>query len=207
MVCAAESSLMAYRALVYPSKNLIVYGWLPPSSLTSSCLLTFLITDWLAFDYTLWSNLSSSFEVYTPSLCWHKSCFSTAASAPALSGVCCFRLDVQQKSTLLKFILAGFPSSQLLQVFLFVFFLSVYVLSHGQSLYHCACEYLPSTPPPYVLFSLKFAFLEVWFTTACVPKTLANLVSQSQSISFTLSDVLCPLIWLYRVFLPSSAAS
>ncbi|KAM7034401.1 LOW QUALITY PROTEIN: olfactory receptor 6F1-like [Acridotheres tristis] len=35
-------------------------------------------------------------------------------------------------------------------------------------------------------YFLNFAFLEIWFTTACIPKTVARLMSQSQTISLLL---------------------
>ncbi|KAM6106645.1 LOW QUALITY PROTEIN: olfactory receptor 6F1-like [Phoenicopterus ruber ruber] len=38
---------------------------------------------------------------------------------------------------------------------------------------------------PMYYFLCNFAFLEIWFTTTCVLKTRADLVSQSQFISFT----------------------
>ncbi|NXB19758.1 OR6F1 protein, partial [Rhagologus leucostigma] len=85
-----------------------------------------------------------------------------------------------------EFILAGFPGSQHLQVFLFVFFLCVYILIVMGNL---CIVVLVSTHHqlhrPMYYFLCNFAFLEIWFTTACIPKTLANLVSQSQSIAFT----------------------
>ncbi|XP_017601981.1 PREDICTED: LOW QUALITY PROTEIN: olfactory receptor 6F1-like [Corvus brachyrhynchos] len=94
----------------------------------------------------------------------------------------CNRSHTQVK----EFILFGFLSSQHLQVFLFVFFRSVYVLTVMGNL--CIIVFVSTHHPrhhPMYYFPCNFAFLEIWFTTACIPKTLANLVSQSQSISFT----------------------
>uniref|UniRef100_A0A8U7NXS8 Uncharacterized protein n=1 Tax=Corvus moneduloides TaxID=1196302 RepID=A0A8U7NXS8_CORMO len=85
----------------------------------------------------------------------------------------CNRSHTQVK----EFILFGFLSSQHLQVFLFVFFRSVYVLTVMGNL--CIIVFVSTHHPrhhPMYYFPCNFAFLEIWFTTACIPKTLANLM-------------------------------
>uniref|UniRef100_A0A8C3FNH3 Olfactory receptor n=1 Tax=Chrysemys picta bellii TaxID=8478 RepID=A0A8C3FNH3_CHRPI len=95
-----------------------------------------------------------------------------------------------------EFILLGFPGSQFLQLSLFILFLVMYVLiitGNVAIIFLVRTQTCLQTPMYY--FLCNFAFLEIWFTTACVPKTLANLVSQSKSISFTSC-----LLQMYFVF-------
>ncbi|NXI65608.1 OL287 protein, partial [Anseranas semipalmata] len=89
--------------------------------------------------------------------------------------------------TLVKeFILVGFPGSRYLQLSLFVILLFVYVLTvMGNVSIIILVRTHRHLHSPMYYFLCNFSFLEIWFTTACVPKTLVNLVSQSQSISFT----------------------
>ncbi|XP_065270575.1 olfactory receptor 6F1-like [Emys orbicularis] len=95
-----------------------------------------------------------------------------------------------------EFILLGFPGSQYLQLSLFILFLFMYVLiitGNVAIIFLIRTQTCLQTPMYY--FLCNFAFLEIWFTTACVPKTLANLMSQSKSISFTSC-----LLQMYFVF-------
>ncbi|XP_006037298.1 olfactory receptor 6F1-like [Alligator sinensis] len=95
-------------------------------------------------------------------------------------------MKVENNTSVEEFILLGFPGSWYLQVSLFVFFLFVYSLTvMGNVAIIVLVRTHPRLQTPMYYFLCNFALLEIWFTTACVPKTLANLMSQSKSISFT----------------------
>ncbi|XP_065270130.1 olfactory receptor 6F1-like [Emys orbicularis] len=79
-----------------------------------------------------------------------------------------------------EFILLGFPGSQYLQTFLFVMFsmmgnMAIIILVR-------TCCHLQT---PMNFFLCNLSFLEIWYTTACVPKTLAIFLGTSRIISFT----------------------
>ncbi|XP_052015234.1 olfactory receptor 6F1 [Apodemus sylvaticus] len=94
------------------------------------------------------------------------------------------------------FLLLGFPGSQVLQFSLFLFFLVMYLLTVGGNV---AILLLVSTShqlqTPMYFFLSNLSFLEIWYTTAAVPKALAILVGKSQTISF-----LGCLLQMYLVF-------
>ncbi|XP_059570154.1 olfactory receptor 6F1-like [Alligator mississippiensis] len=95
-------------------------------------------------------------------------------------------MKVEENTSVEEFILLGFPRSWYLQVSLFVFFLFVYSLTvMGNVAIIVLVRTHPRLQTPMYYFLCNFALLEIWFTSACVPKTLANLMSQSKSISFT----------------------
>ncbi|KAM6223026.1 olfactory receptor 6F1 [Rhynchocyon petersi] len=85
-----------------------------------------------------------------------------------------------------EFLLLGFPGSQALQLSLFMLFLVMYILTVGGNV---AILMLVSTShqlhTPMYFFLSNLSFLEIWYTTAAVPKALAILLGRSQSISFT----------------------
>lgn len=94
------------------------------------------------------------------------------------------------------FLLLGFPGSQILQLSLFMLFLVMYILTVGGNV---AILILVSTShqlhTPMYFFLSNLSFLEIWYTTAAVPKALAILLGKSQSISFTSC-----LLQMYLVF-------
>ena len=69
-----------------------------------------------------------------------------------------------RSQNLSTFILLGFPGPRGLQTWLFLLFLVAYVLTVAGNL-------------------AIISFLEIWFTTACVPKALATFASHSGAIS------------------------
>uniref|UniRef100_A0A8C6FF52 Olfactory receptor n=1 Tax=Moschus moschiferus TaxID=68415 RepID=A0A8C6FF52_MOSMO len=83
------------------------------------------------------------------------------------------------------FLLLGFPGSQILQFSLFMIFLVMYILTVGGNM---AILILVSTShqlhTPMYFFLSNLSFLEIWYTTAAVPKALAILLGRSQTISF-----------------------
>lgn len=85
----------------------------------------------------------------------------SASPAPGVCGICCFRLNVQQKSHPSEGVYLGWTPwlSTPASVPVCLLPLCVCPDSHGQSLHYCVREYSPSTPSPYVLFSLQFCLL------------------------------------------------
>ncbi|XP_066485795.1 olfactory receptor 6F1-like [Tiliqua scincoides] len=85
-----------------------------------------------------------------------------------------------------QFILLGFPGSQSFQISLFVFFLVTYILTIVGNLFIII---LVTTNhhlhTPMYFFLCNLSFLEIWYTTACIPKILAIFLGRSRSISFT----------------------
>ncbi|XP_008851632.1 olfactory receptor 6F1 [Nannospalax galili] len=94
------------------------------------------------------------------------------------------------------FLLLGFPGTQALQLSLFMLFLVMYILTIGGNV---AILLLVSTShqlhTPMYFFLSNLSFLEIWYTTAAVPKALAILVGRNQTISFSVC-----LLQMYLVF-------
>ncbi|XP_053901031.1 olfactory receptor 6F1-like [Malaclemys terrapin pileata] len=95
-------------------------------------------------------------------------------------------MEKRNQSALMEFILLGFPGSQYLQISLFVLFLFMYILT---VLGNVAIITLVVTHrrlhTPMYYFICNLSFLEIWYTTACVPKALAIFLGKSKTISFT----------------------
>nr|XP_056722734.1 olfactory receptor 6F1-like [Euleptes europaea] len=84
-----------------------------------------------------------------------------------------------------EFILLGFPGSLELKIFLFMFFFFMYILTISGNI--AIISLVKSTQrlhTPMHFFLCNLSFLEIWYTTALVPKTLAILVSRDQTITF-----------------------
>ncbi|KAM9062235.1 olfactory receptor 287-like [Sarcophilus harrisii] len=94
-------------------------------------------------------------------------------------------MEKKNLSNLEEFILLGFPGTQGLQITLFLLFLIMYMLTimGNMAIITLVCTNQRLQTPMY-FFLCNLSFLEIWFTTACVPKTLANFASQSKAISF-----------------------
>ncbi|XP_015278170.1 PREDICTED: olfactory receptor 6F1-like [Gekko japonicus] len=92
----------------------------------------------------------------------------------------------QNESRVLDFILLGFPGSLYLQMFIFTLFLFMYILTIMGNL---AIFILVITNRrlhiPMYFFLCNLSFLEIWYTTSSIPKTLAIILGRSRSISFT----------------------
>ncbi|XP_044837746.1 olfactory receptor 6F1-like [Mauremys mutica] len=95
-----------------------------------------------------------------------------------------------------EFILLGFPGSRYLQNSLFMLFLFMYLLIlTGNITIISLVETHRRLHTPMYYFLCNLSFLEIWLTTANIPKTLTNIVSQSKTISF-----LSCLLQMYLVF-------
>ncbi|XP_061448009.1 olfactory receptor 6F1-like [Rhineura floridana] len=91
----------------------------------------------------------------------------------------------QNLTRVIEFILLGFPRSQYLQMFIFMFFLITYILTLLGNvgiiilvITNC-CLHIPM-----YFYLCNLSFLEIWYTTASIPKTLAIFLRRSRSISF-----------------------
>ncbi|XP_059587360.1 olfactory receptor 6X1 [Alligator mississippiensis] len=96
-----------------------------------------------------------------------------------------------------EFILLGFPVTQGQNVALFLLILILYILSLGGNVLIIVVvrtDHKLQTPMYFFLSNLSF--LEIWYTTAVVPKMLANLLSTRTTICFY-----CCLAQLYFHFL------
>ncbi|XP_004696925.1 olfactory receptor 6F1-like [Echinops telfairi] len=105
-------------------------------------------------------------------------------------------MDVGNGTVPQEFLLLGFPGSEALQFSLFLLFLVMYILTVGGNV---AILMLVGTShqlhTPMYFFLSNLSFLEIWYTTAAVPKALAILLGRSQTISFTGC-----LVQMYLVF-------
>ncbi|XP_014465252.1 olfactory receptor 6F1-like [Alligator mississippiensis] len=91
----------------------------------------------------------------------------------------------QNETTVMEFILLGFPGSLSLQISIFMLFLLMYILT---VIGNMAIITLVITNhrlhTPMYFFLCNLSFLEIWYTTASVPKTLAIILGKSRTISF-----------------------
>ncbi|XP_054849841.1 olfactory receptor 6F1-like [Eublepharis macularius] len=89
-------------------------------------------------------------------------------------------------TTVKEFILLGFPGSHYLQTVMFIFFLIMYILTvFGNLSIIILVKTSRQLHTPMYFFLCNLAFLEVWYTTASIPKILAIFLGKSRSISFT----------------------
>ncbi|XP_027702572.1 olfactory receptor 287-like, partial [Vombatus ursinus] len=94
-------------------------------------------------------------------------------------------MEKKNLSNLEEFILLGFPGTQGLQISLFLLFFVMYMLTVTGNMAIITLVWTNHhLQTPMYFFLCNLSFLEIWFTTACVPKTLANFASQSKAISF-----------------------
>ncbi|NWS78149.1 OR6F1 protein, partial [Crotophaga sulcirostris] len=85
----------------------------------------------------------------------------------------------------LIFILLGFPGHQYLKMSLFTLFFIMYMLAIlGNFSIMVLVRSHPRLHTPMYFFLCNLSFLEIWYTTACVPKALAVLLGGDPTISF-----------------------
>ncbi|XP_063158299.1 olfactory receptor 6F1-like [Candoia aspera] len=85
-----------------------------------------------------------------------------------------------------EFILLGFPVSPRFQLFIFILFFVMYILTilGNLSIILLIITFRPLHTPMY-FFLCNLSFLEIWYTTASIPKILAIFLGRSRSISFS----------------------
>ncbi|XP_003224597.1 olfactory receptor 6F1 [Anolis carolinensis] len=84
-----------------------------------------------------------------------------------------------------EFILVGFSVSQYLKCFIFILLLFMYILTllGNTAIILLVTTNSPLHTPMYFLLC-NLSFLEIWYTTASIPKTLSVLLGKSGNISF-----------------------
>ncbi|KAM6202582.1 olfactory receptor 11G2-like [Rhynchocyon petersi] len=89
-------------------------------------------------------------------------------------------------STITGFILLGFPCSKEGQIFLFVLFSIVYLLTLlGNGSIVCAVRWDQRLHTPMYILLANFSFMEIYYVTSTVPNMLANFLSETKVISFS----------------------
>uniref|UniRef100_A0A7N5P8X9 Olfactory receptor 11H6-like n=1 Tax=Ailuropoda melanoleuca TaxID=9646 RepID=A0A7N5P8X9_AILME len=85
-----------------------------------------------------------------------------------------------------EFILLGFPWCREIQILLFVIFSLIYLLTlMGNTSIICAVWSSQKLHTPMYILLANFSFLEICCVSSDVPKMLANIISQTKSISYT----------------------
>ncbi|XP_075768317.1 olfactory receptor 6F1-like [Pelodiscus sinensis] len=105
-------------------------------------------------------------------------------------------IERRNQSTAQEFILLGFPGNQQLQISLTVVFTTTYVLILTGNVAIIALVMAhPYLQTPMYFFLCNLSFLEIWYTTACVPKAIAIFLGKSRAIPF-----LSCILQMYFVF-------
>nr|XP_021548008.1 olfactory receptor 11L1-like [Neomonachus schauinslandi] len=95
-------------------------------------------------------------------------------------------MDVTNQTTVTEFIFLGFSGVLYLQLTLFVIFLTVYLLPlMGNTLIIFIVLMDITLQTPMYIFLGNLSLLEIWYTTATVPKLLATCLSQVVTISIS----------------------
>ncbi|XP_074838261.1 olfactory receptor 6F1-like [Carettochelys insculpta] len=95
-------------------------------------------------------------------------------------------MEQENQTVVTEFILLGFPGSLHLQISLFVLFLLMYILTvPGNVAITMLVVMHRRLHTPMYFFLSNLSFLEVWYTSASVPKALAVFLGVSKTISFT----------------------
>ncbi|XP_067399182.1 olfactory receptor 6F1-like [Emydura macquarii macquarii] len=94
--------------------------------------------------------------------------------------------EIRNQTSVQEFILLGFPGTWYFQmslagVFSVMFFLTI---TGNVSIIAVVRTHRRLRTPMY-FFLCNLSFLEIWYTTTCVPKAIAVIVGMSQTISFT----------------------
>ncbi|XP_054826018.1 olfactory receptor-like protein OLF1 [Eublepharis macularius] len=90
------------------------------------------------------------------------------------------------QTTVSEFILAGFTDDPLLRIFLFVVFLTIYIITLLGNIGMIALIRLDThLQTPMYFFLSNLSFSDLCYSTVIVPKTLVNFLAEKKSISFT----------------------
>ncbi|XP_077879276.1 olfactory receptor 6F1-like [Ictidomys tridecemlineatus] len=93
-------------------------------------------------------------------------------------------MDLANRTVVREFLLLGFSGVPWLQHVLFALFLAVYLLSlMGNTLIIFIVLVEATLQTPMYVFLGNLSFLEIWYTTATVPKLLATCLSKGAAIS------------------------
>ncbi|XP_006770985.1 PREDICTED: olfactory receptor 6C2-like [Myotis davidii] len=92
---------------------------------------------------------------------------------------------MKNQTTLTSFILLGLTDDTPLKILLFIFLFLSYMLSISGNLTIITLTLMDShLQTPMYLFLQNFSFLEISFTTACVPRFLYSILSGDKSITY-----------------------
>ncbi|XP_030400108.1 olfactory receptor 6F1-like [Gopherus evgoodei] len=94
--------------------------------------------------------------------------------------------ETENQTSVQEFILLSFPGTRYFQMSLVVLFSVMYMLTILGNVSIIALVWInPQFHTPMYFFLCNLSFLEIWFTTACVPKAIGVMLGTSQTISFT----------------------
>ncbi|XP_074838575.1 olfactory receptor 6F1-like [Carettochelys insculpta] len=94
--------------------------------------------------------------------------------------------ETENQTNVERFILLGFPGSWYFRISLTVVFSMMYFLTIvGNASVIALVWTSPQLHTPMYFLLCNLSFLEMWYTTAFVPKTIGILLGTSQTISFT----------------------
>ncbi|XP_067401867.1 olfactory receptor 6F1-like [Emydura macquarii macquarii] len=94
--------------------------------------------------------------------------------------------EMRNQTNVQEFILLGFPRNWYFQMSLIVVCAVMYILRIvGNVSIIALVRTHPRLCTPMYFFLCNLSFLEIWLTTACVPKAIAVMLGTSQTISFT----------------------
>ncbi|XP_034278756.1 olfactory receptor 6F1-like [Pantherophis guttatus] len=92
----------------------------------------------------------------------------------------------QNQTKVMEFILLGFPGSHYMQMFIFIIFLIMYILTVlGNIIIIILVISNQRLHTPMYFFLCNLSFLEMCYTTASVPKALATVLGWNKAISST----------------------
>ncbi|KAG6539725.1 olfactory receptor [Crotalus adamanteus] len=90
----------------------------------------------------------------------------------------------ENQTKVMEFILLGFPGSHYIQMFVFIIFLIMYILTVlGNVVIIILIISNQHLHTPMYFFLCNLSFLEMWYTTASVPKALATILGWNKAIS------------------------
>uniref|UniRef100_A0A8C3TEQ4 Olfactory receptor n=1 Tax=Chelydra serpentina TaxID=8475 RepID=A0A8C3TEQ4_CHESE len=91
----------------------------------------------------------------------------------------------ENQTTVIHFILFGLSSDPKIQIFLFVLFLVIYLITLlGNMLIILVIKADPQLHTPMYFFLSNLSFLDISYTSTIMPKMLANLLVERKAISF-----------------------
>ena len=92
-----------------------------------------------------------------------------------------------------EFLPLGLSGDPELQPLLFCLFLSMYLVTVlGNLLITLAIICDPHLHTPMYFFLSNLSFVDICFTSTIIPKMLVNIQTQSKSISYTVTSLICP---------------
>ncbi|NXL05509.1 OL226 protein, partial [Mesembrinibis cayennensis] len=94
-------------------------------------------------------------------------------------------MEVSNHSTVEEFILLGFPIAPRLQILFFAIFLIAYLLVLAENIIIILTVWTNyKLHSPMYFFLSNLSFLEIWYVTVTLPKTMLSFVSVTKQISF-----------------------